>query len=335
MHDSYPEISIIVPIYNMERFLPQCLESIRTQSFGDWECILVDDGSTDRSHEICSDFSKRDPRYKIIRQENSGVAAARNTGLDHAKAEFIGFVDPDDWIEPDLFNHLLFLIRHYNADIAQVGYWREYRGRRSVKHLVDSLKVIDGNQAMQEIAFDRLHNYLWNRLHRKSIINCRFPEGRVYEDIYAYGHWLKKVGKMVIDPLPLYHYRMRKGSIVHDSTHRLDFFQSCLEKMNMIRSVCEGEDFEVRSLAFINRSAVNACKIIARQEDNEEIRYSAIEKIIDILGNYPLPSMKYLGAKTWWRAWLMRNHPNAFCRIMRAVNKLDIDSKHRLSRLYD
>lgn len=329
-----PAISIIVPIFNMQDYLIECLDSILSQTFKDWECILVDDGSTDSSPEICDKYALRDSRFIVIHKSNGGVSSARNEGLKACKADFIGFVDPDDWIEPTLFEHLYNLILENDADIAQVGYWREYRGRRSVKHQTKEVKVIDGKTAMEEIAFDRLHNYLWNRLHRRSIINCHFPEGRVFEDIFAYGHWLKNVRSMVIDPTPLYHYRMRKGSIVHDANHRTDFFLSCIDRMKLIRELVKNEEDLEKINAYINKSAVNACKRIARQEKNIDLRNEAIHEISKSVNTYPLPSIKFMGLKMWFRAHLLRNHPTRFSSFMRIIHLFDFDSKHRNKHLY-
>ena len=93
-----PAVSIIVPIFNTEQYLSRCLDSIESQTFNDWECILINDGSTDKSENICNEYANKDSRFKVINQKNSGVSAARNAGLDVAKGEWIGFVDSDDWI---------------------------------------------------------------------------------------------------------------------------------------------------------------------------------------------------------------------------------------------
>jgi len=104
---SSPKISIIVPVYKVEKYLRRCLDSIVAQTFTDWECILVDDGSPDNSGEICDEYAQKDYRFKVIHQENKGVSAARNKGLDEAKGEWIGFVDSDDWIENNFVEILL------------------------------------------------------------------------------------------------------------------------------------------------------------------------------------------------------------------------------------
>lgn len=113
-----PTISIIVPVYKVEKYLHRCLDSIENQTFKDWECILVDDGSPDNCPEICDEYAERDSRFKVIHQENAGVSAARNKGLDVAKGEWVGFVDSDDWIEPNMYEFLYKNAIEKNVDVA-------------------------------------------------------------------------------------------------------------------------------------------------------------------------------------------------------------------------
>ena len=110
-------ISIIIPIYNQEKYLNKCLTSIQNQSYSNFEVLLIDDGSTDNSGKICDYFSGIDSRFFVFHNKNVGVAAARNIGLENANGELIGFVDPDDWIEPEMYEYLISLYNKYFADI--------------------------------------------------------------------------------------------------------------------------------------------------------------------------------------------------------------------------
>ncbi len=120
------KISIVVPIYNAEKYLDRCIQSILNQSYKDLEIILIDDGSTDSSNKICNNYQKRDNRIKFISQKNEGVSAARNRGISEATGEFIGFVDSDDYIQPNMYETLYGLINKYNCDISICGYFIEY-----------------------------------------------------------------------------------------------------------------------------------------------------------------------------------------------------------------
>lgn len=126
--DNFPLISIIVPVYNVETFLRQCLDSIVTQTYKNLEIILVDDGSTDNSGKVCDEYAERDRRIKVIHKSNSGVSSARNVGLNVATGKYIGFVDGDDWIEPDMYEYLLSLCQNFQISIACCEYFEnKYR----------------------------------------------------------------------------------------------------------------------------------------------------------------------------------------------------------------
>lgn len=331
-----PKISIIVPVYNMERYLKECLESIKAQTFTDWECIVVNDGSLDSSQAIIEKFVRIDPRFKLINTENGGQSKARNVALAASKGDYIGFVDSDDWIEPEMFGRLYKLATENNAEMALVGFWKEYNGRRSAKHYTHGIKVIDGSTAMKAMAYDKITNYLWNKLHRRDIITCEFPVGMKYEDIFVYGQWLRNVKKMVLDPTPLYHYRMRVGSTVHsaDANNKYDYFLASRHRMEMIDNISSGANDVNKRNAYLNKAAVNACKCIARQEKDVTKRYDTIIRISDEIKSTPLPPIKFMKPKIWLRAKLLRNHPKIFILLMRGVHLLDLDSFYRGKQLY-
>lgn len=332
-----PLISIIVPVYNMERYLRECLDSIKSQTLKQWECILVDDGSTDSSPIICDEYVAKDDRFKVIHKPNGGLSNARNAALKIAKGDLIGFVDSDDWIEPEMFQLLYNLIIEYDADIAQVGFIKEYKGRHSTKHFTRHTNVISKEDALREISFDHLPNYVWNKLQRREIITCDFPNGRNFEDIYVYGQWLKNINKMVVDPTPAYHYRMRKGSIIHTDVakNRYDYFLSCIDTMHGIEDLLQGENNINRRNVYLNKAAVGAAKIIARYEKNIKQREETILRISNEVRKYPLPSPRNISLKSWWRAKLLRHCPHFFSNLMRGVHTFDVDVKSRERKFYE
>lgn len=116
-----PELSIIVPVYKVENYLPRCVDSILAQTFTDLELILIDDGSPDRCGEICDEYAAKDCRIKVIHQQNQGVSAARNAGLDIAKGTYLGFVDSDDWIEPEMFGDMFLAMRQHRTELVICG----------------------------------------------------------------------------------------------------------------------------------------------------------------------------------------------------------------------
>lgn len=333
-----PKISIIVPVYNMERYLEECLESIKAQTFTDWECLVVNDGSADRSLEIMQKIAEEDSRFRVIDKSNGGLSSARNAGLREIKGKYVGFVDSDDWIEPKMFETLYLQITKNDADIAQVGFWKEFKNAHRAKQLTDKVRTIDGKTAIQNMAFDKIPNYVWNKLHRRDIINCEFPVGRNFEDLYVYSHWLRNVKKMVIDPTPLYHYRMRKGSIIHSSevTDRYDYFHSCIDSMESLKHTYTNEHDINKRHAYLNKVAVAACKYIARHEKDVSKRREAIIKISDEVKAYQLPSlMKTLNFKIWMRAKLLRKRPVFFSKLMIFVHYFDFSGSRREKQFFD
>ena len=147
---SSPKISIIVPIYRVEPYLPRCLDSIVGQTYRHLEIILIDDGSPDGCGAICDDYAARDGRIRVIHQPNQGVSAARNAGLDAATGEWIGWVDGDDWIELDMYEYLLEGVLGAGADIAVCGRWEEYRGRRVFRGWEKEISL-DTEQALRAL----------------------------------------------------------------------------------------------------------------------------------------------------------------------------------------
>lgn len=117
-----PELSIIVPVYNVEKYLPKCIDSILAQTFTDFELILIDDGSPDECGEICDEYAIKDSRIKVIHQKNQGVSSARNAGLDIATGTYLGFVDSDDWIEPEMYEVMIKTVKEKNSDVVICGF---------------------------------------------------------------------------------------------------------------------------------------------------------------------------------------------------------------------
>lgn len=196
-----PVISIIIPVYNMERYLKQCIESIRQQTFKDWECIIVNDGSFDTTPTIIREETRGDARFKIINKENGGLSSARNVALKLAQGEYIGFIDSDDWIEPNMYEHLYNLITEHNADIAQVAYLKEYANGIIEGAPQEPIRVIDGLTAMVEMGYGKIPRFVWNKLHRKEIIDSDFLWEEILKITTSTANGLRMSGKWSLTPL--------------------------------------------------------------------------------------------------------------------------------------
>lgn len=331
------EVSILVPVYNVGKYLRECLESIEAQTFKDWECVIVDDGSTDNSGAVCDEFAAHDSRFRVLHMKNGGLASARNNAIKHAKGKFITFCDSDDWYAPETIETMYGLITEYDADIVQTGLWKEYDGHTRVKPLTDRRLILDRQAALMELVKNKMvPSYVWNKMWRRELIGPDFPMGKTFEDIHVCTLWFPKITKMVIDPTPLYHYRMRKGSILHvgSSKYRLDFYNAMRFRAQEILKLGLDSFTQNDHDAQVAKAAVSAGKIIARQEKDENKRTEIIEDLSKSIRQFQLPKCGKLGLKQWFRANLLRSKPKIFIRLMRILGKSDLHSKYRTRNLF-
>ena len=210
-------ISVIVPVYNVESYVAKCIESIQNQSYQHLEIILVDDGSTDDSGDICDQYAAYDDRIKVIHQENGGLSAARNTGIEAANGDYIGFVDSDDYIGLTVYEDMLHLLKENNLDIIEFTAFRDKNGK---------LEIFDKDDALR-LAMHDCFVAAWSKLYKRSVIgDVRFPIGRKFEDTatsYLYVANSKRVGHI---NRCYYYYRLNPNSITQtsfDPKSRWDF----------------------------------------------------------------------------------------------------------------
>jgi glycosyltransferase involved in cell wall biosynthesis len=171
------KLSIIVPVYNAEKFLDKCLESLKNQTIKDIEIILVNDGSTDNSLEICNKYAQNDSRIKVLTQKNSGQSKARNVGIDNSNGEYIAFTDSDDWVDLDYYEKLVESCEKHDAEIACASIIRERKNTR--KYRVKYTETLDVTDEQEKIDVARVPNmcYVFNKVYKKSLLerlNLRF-----------------------------------------------------------------------------------------------------------------------------------------------------------------
>lgn len=202
-----PKISVVVPIYNMEKLMRKCLDSIMAQTFQDYECLLIDDGSKDGSPAICDEYAARDSRVKAFHKQNEGVSAARQYGMDNAVGEYVIHIDPDDWVEPKMLEELYKKAKEDNADMVICDFYENsYKGQIYIKQQPSSL---DSKVVLKEL-FKHLHGSCCNKLVRKKIFrdyNVFFPPGVcACEDLYVIASLLKNEIKVSYINMAFYHY---------------------------------------------------------------------------------------------------------------------------------
>jgi len=178
-----PKISIIVPVYKVEKYIHKCVDSILNQTFKEFELILVDDGSPDNCGNICDEYVNKDERVKVIHKENGGLSSARNAGIDIAKGEYIGFVDSDDYIEPDMYEILYKVSKENKCDIVSCSSIIHYPNRKVING-GHGIIIHNKEDAMKTMLEGKLYDeVVWVKLFKKSVIgDIRFPIGRIYED---------------------------------------------------------------------------------------------------------------------------------------------------------
>ena len=205
-------ISVIVPVYNVEPYLRKCLDSVINQTYKDMEILIVDDGSTDGSDDICDEY-KTDNRVKVFHTENRGLSCARNVGLDNAKGDWIGFVDSDDWIEPEMYELLIKGAEETGADIVECGIFMEFKARTIQYPAIQD--TVCETDAVEALIRRKIRNQVWNKIWKEECFaDIRFPEGRNYEDISTVYKIVQKARVTGIKG-EYYHWRQRASSISH------------------------------------------------------------------------------------------------------------------------
>lgn len=224
--DSSILVSVIVPIYNVEKFLEKCLLSIKNQTFRNYEVLLIDDGSTDNSKKICEDFVKNDNRMKYFYKQNGGLSDARNYGLKYAKGNYLVFVDSDDYLEESFLATLYDGITKNNAEVSVCSFClNDEKGNKLLDlSLNDSDAIIDGRELLRRTTeYENGYSYtvVWNKMYRRELFkDLKFKYGRLYEDEWISHHLYLNVKKVYLIDIPLYHYVQRQKSITNSS---LDF----------------------------------------------------------------------------------------------------------------
>ncbi|WP_338753299.1 glycosyltransferase family 2 protein [Leuconostoc mesenteroides] len=252
-----PLVSIIVPIFNVENYLYDCLASIRNQTFNDFEVVMIDDGSTDQSNLICEQFCQLDCRFILHTQKNAGLSVSRNKGMQFSSGEFILFVDPDDILNEKLLEQTTNLLIKYDTEIVSFGYLM-----LNNDNLVESsysgpdLGKVNSTIALENLFSGQFGNYVWKLLVKKSIYTknrIEFPNGRQFEDVATTYKILGYAKTIYFTSERLYIYRQRKNSITH--MHSDKDLQDMLLTFNEI-------DF------FINRNFSSLKSILLNYEFN-------------------------------------------------------------------
>lgn len=217
-------ISIVVPVYNVEKYVRRCLDSIINQSYKELEIILVDDGSTDNSSVICDEYKEKDNRIKVIHKKNGGLSEARNVGIDIANGKYIAFIDSDDYISNDYFEYLYKLLIYNEADIAVCDY-QLFSNKLKNKKQKERIETFSSLGILEKMLYGN-HNLIssWCKLYKKKLFdNIRYPKGQCYEDVNTTFLLYEKCQNVVVSNLKKYFYLVRKDSITNQAFSKKNF----------------------------------------------------------------------------------------------------------------
>lgn len=331
-----PKISIITPVYNTERYVAQCIESIIGQTFTDWELILVDDGSTDSSGKICDAYATKDPRIRVIHKPNSGVADSRNVAIAEAQGELLGFVDADDWIEPQMYQTLYDDMMTHDADVSMVGYSMDWTNMSRPRQKDTTVfRVLDHAEAMTlTYEDDLIQSIFCDKLWRKETVTAWLPKGYFYEDFATVIKWIANVKRMTLRTEPMYHYRMRKGSTVNGvhPERRYHYLIAEIGRAKFLQTI--GFVPENGYAPRVLHTAVTAAKLVARgvEKRSEALHYIAL--ITEAIRPYLPGEEKTLGRKTYNRLQKMTTRPERFVRAVRFSRLFMWAGKKKEKHLY-
>ena len=278
-----PMVSIIVPIYNAEQYLRRCVDSILNQEYTDFELLLVNDGSTDASGDICEEYGDRDPRVIVIQKENTGVSDSRNRALDRARGKYLQFLDSDDWITPDATRLFVRAAEEYGCDMVISDFYRVVGERLSPKGDIEEEGVLTREEFaahMMENPADFYYGVLWNKLYRRDIVeehNLRMDTDINWcEDFMFNLEYIRYAKVFYALHAPIYYYVKRKGSL---ASQGINISKTVKMKLNV---------FEYYN---------NFYKHVLEEEDYEKNRLQVYRFFIDAAGDGTVPPSILPGSK--------------------------------------
>ncbi|CIS28593.1 TPA: glycosyltransferase family 2 protein [Streptococcus pneumoniae] len=226
-------ISVIVPVYNVADYLRFALDSLLEQTYKDFEVILVNDGSTDNSGEICDEYGKLYDNIHVFHKKNGGLSDARNFGLEKSRGEFITFLDSDDYFEPYALELLITIQKKYDVDIVStkggITYSHDIYSKKLMAEDYLTVKILTNKEFLAAVYYnDEMTVSAWGKLYKRDLFKTIFPKGKIYEDLYVVAERLLNIKTVAHTDLPIYHYYQRQGSIVNStfSDRQYDFFDA-------------------------------------------------------------------------------------------------------------
>lgn len=268
-----PAISVIVPVYKVEKFISKCIESILNQTFRDFELILVDDGSPDNSGVICDEYAKKDSRIKVIHKKNGGLADARNVGLEASTGSFIGFVDSDDYIAEDMYEKLYTSCIMKNAEISVCGRYNVYENHATETFSLNQNQVWNSKEAISNLlVWNYIDSSACDKLFRRDLFSTlRFPIGKYNEDVFIMVKLFDRAERIVHIGESKYYYFHRNDSITTElfSEKKLDLLDASGEVYRFV--IDKYPDLSKRALSYKLLGIINVLIMIEESDSRQDL----------------------------------------------------------------
>lgn len=278
-----PEISVIVPVYKVEAYLPRCVESLLSQTYKDFEIILIDDGSPDTCPVMCDAYAKKYSNIHALHKENGGLSDARNAGMTIAKGVYVTFVDSDDYVHPAYLEMLMQGIRQ-GADFSVCGFTEVYDGN-GIEDL-DTSRIsaacVNAKEGLVEILYQGFHDVsAWGILLPASLARkYPFPKGKLFEDLYTTYKFYLAAETVAFIRVPLYYYYQRKGSIMGRRNEA--FIHDLIESSDQLVEACRGKGALIEQAA-MNKQFSNYCRLILQPSDLKKKYPNQYRRIVTTL----------------------------------------------------
>lgn len=270
-------VSVVVPVYNVEKYLVRCVDSILNQKYENLEIILVDDGSTDNSGALCDEQKIRSDKIKVVHQRNMGLSGARNTGIDVSTGEFICFIDSDDYVNPDYVRYLYNICVSNNCDIGICGFVTTEKSDYSYSVNMDSKVDLFTAGELLDLFYSDMHVPIvaaWNKIYKRECIgDIRYDVGRIHEDEGATFRFLYNAQKIAYSLEPLYYYFSREDSITGNgySIKNLDILKAYENRLEFYKEQSEIELYERECQFYLSEILTNYYKVYYKLGRDKEL----------------------------------------------------------------
>ena len=331
----HPLISIVIPVFNGERYLPACIDSILRQTLQNWELLLVDDGSTDKSGSICDEYAAKDSRIIVTHKKNAGQAAARNDGIAMARGEYVGFVDADDWLDANMYDEMLTEMEQASADVVICGYIEEYDGHQKIVSGDGCRMVYDGKEALIRVLQGGIGSYLWTMVFRRSVMQESMVLLSRYEDHATIFKWVSHARKVVTIGKPFYHYRQLMGSSLHsvDDKNR-DYYTAIRERYHYVAEHGLLPEWETENRRLYLRGCLKMTKDMARKEEYGPQHRMIIEEVREELMSFLPIKCRDVGLKYYIRLQVLMKDVDLYVRLLRMSSMFSLKNRSRNSHLF-